>query len=52
MNGIAIAIDVLLATALPPLVCGLMAYFKAVYWQKGAQELDKYNLLGIIEDDG
>jgi CRISPR-associated endonuclease/helicase Cas3 len=27
-------------------------YFNQLYWQKGAQELDKPNLLGSIEDDG
>ena len=27
-------------------------YFNQLYWQKGAKELDKPNLLGTIEDDG
>jgi len=36
----------------PLSIAAMNAYFKAVYWQKGAEELDKPNLLGMIELDG
>jgi CRISPR-associated endonuclease/helicase Cas3 len=36
----------------PLSIAAMNAYFKAVYWQKGPEELDKHNLLGMIELDG
>jgi CRISPR-associated endonuclease/helicase Cas3 len=35
----------------PLSIAAIEAYFKAVYWQKGSMELDKCNLLGLIEND-
>lgn len=36
----------------PLSIAAIEAYFKAVYWQKGKEELDKHNLFDTIEADG